>query len=276
MRSSTKLLILISLIVPLVSSCSKSGFSSLPSSNDPYTSISYDDDDKYEEQPDSTEGIDVSDLSDLYNAFNLTHYQSEYISYFNDVGTYDYYRHYQSNYIQHSISIFSEQMMYSYSPVPELFNELNEGLINVGNDYYSFFKRGATNEERIASEVYEEDMELVKENSTYQEDVFTLFNLSSDYLELLPFERISRYKYQITETNYVNALLPLCCPLLINTGHYMTFDRVTIELNPNDQMDYRIRVYASSTQSGKLIDSHLEKEDKPNWYLLFAEARITH
>ena len=40
-------------------------------------------------------------------------------------------------------------------------------------------------------------------------------------------------------------------------------------------MDYRIRIYASKTQSGKLIEDSLDEINKPNWYLLFLEANIT-
>ena len=51
----------------------------------------------------------------------------------------------------------------------------------------------------------------------------------------------------------------------------MTFIKVSIELYEDNTM--RIRLYANTTQSGKLIDEHLD-ESKPNWYLLFSEATI--
>lgn len=55
----------------------------------------------------------------------------------------------------------------------------------------------------------------------------------------------------------------------------MTFSHVTVELDVTEEIDMRIRVYASSTQSGKMIPDHLKQEEKPNWYLLFVESLIS-
>jgi hypothetical protein len=55
----------------------------------------------------------------------------------------------------------------------------------------------------------------------------------------------------------------------------MTFRYVTVELNPDNETQMRLRLYCSPTQSGKMISSHKDLENKPNWYLLFAEAYIS-
>ena len=55
----------------------------------------------------------------------------------------------------------------------------------------------------------------------------------------------------------------------------MTFKYITVELNPNSTDLLRIRLYASPTQTGKLIDSHLD-ESKPLWYLLFADCYVSN
>ena len=68
----------------------------------------------------------------------------------------------------------------------------------------------------------------------------------------------------------------ICATDLINQGYYLTFSKVTIEINPLEDVDLRIRLYVASTQSGKLIDSHKDNENKPNWYLLFSEAYISN
>ncbi len=46
------------------------------------------------------------------------------------------------------------------------------------------------------------------------------------------------------------------------------------EVNPEEGIKLRIRLYARPLQEGKLIDSHKDKINKPNWYLLFSEAVI--
>lgn len=51
----------------------------------------------------------------------------------------------------------------------------------------------------------------------------------------------------------------------------MTFSKVTIELNSDS---LRIRLYASTTQSGKLLNIYKDLENRPNWYMLFSEAVI--
>ena len=50
---------------------------------------------------------------------------------------------------------------------------------------------------------------------------------------------------------------------------------MTTELNPNGDNILRIRLYVSTTQSGKLIDFHNDSGNKPNWYMLFSEAYIS-
>ena len=141
------------------------------------------------------------------------------------------------------------------------------------SNYYSFSKRGYTIEERLAADVREEDMALVKENSNYQNDFFTIFSLSASYLSMLPFSRVSKNKYCLTNNDSIYQFVSICCPNLINDGFYMTFSKVTIETEVDD-MHARIRLYASPTQIGKLVDTHKDEIDKPNWYLLFSEARI--
>ena len=52
----------------------------------------------------------------------------------------------------------------------------------------------------------------------------------------------------------------------------MTYKYITIEILEDGSLC--IRLYCSTTQSGKLIAEHKDKEGKPNWYMLFAEAKV--
>ena len=97
--------ILILTTLVLLGCTHKGGFSSSGesvSSSESYIEPSSSEDvEKYDELPDSVEGIDVTDLSALYSTFNsILSYRSEIKSYFNDVALYDYYRHFQKNYVQ--------------------------------------------------------------------------------------------------------------------------------------------------------------------------------
>ena len=86
---------------------------------------------------------------------------------------------------------------------------------------------------------------------------------------------ISENKYKCDREEVLVDFMNLCAPGFTNEGTYMTFRYVTVELNPDNQTEMRLRIYCSPTQSGKMITSHKDLENKPNWYLLFAEAYIS-
>ena len=275
---SNNILILSTLLL-LLGCTHKGGFSSI--SDDVSSAESYIEpissetsEEIYDEPIDSTDGIDTSDLSALYSAFSSIHsYGSEVKTYFNEVGAHDYWRHYQKNYVPQMNSIFNATRMYSYTTIPEYFDSLNEGFINKSGSYYKFSLPGNTIEERMSYELQDSDLTLAK-SGNYQDDVFMLDDLNQSYLTSKNFTRISEKKYETREIDALEEFVAICAPKLINTGHYMTFSRVTIELNPVQGVAFRIRLYASATQSGKLIESHLDQANKPNWYLLFSEAEI--
>ena len=232
---------------------------------------------KYDESPDSVENINTSDLSALYNVFNtpILNYTSKTESFFNKVGAYDYYRHYQKNYVQEKTGLFTESSQYTYPKLNEYLEIMNTGYLNLNNNYYSYSLSGDDVESRLASTLSNDDLTLVKENSSYQDDMFTLSDLNQTYFENNDFVRVSANKYQSTKgKDTYNDFISICAPNLINEGYYMTFSKVTIELNPMENVSFRIRLYASTTQSGKLIDIHKDQENRPNWYMLFSEALV--
>ena len=231
----------------------------------------------YAEEADSLESIDASNLEELYDAFKtpITNYISSTYSYFSGAGARAYYRHYSKNYVQFKMNLYVDNAFYSYPYQDEYLEIYNNGYLNKDNNYYSFSLDGDNVIERLFSTINEEELVLVKERASYQDDMFTLSDLNEKYFTDNVFTRISENKYQCTSKDVCLDFIDICAPNLINTGFYMTFSKVTIELNPNDEADFRIRLYASSTQSGKLVDENKDVE-KENWYLLFSEAYISN
>ena len=231
----------------------------------------------YDEEQDSTEGIDVSDLSELYSAFNSVgdNYTSKISGFFNEVGGYDYYRHYEKNYVCDKTSFYTENVHYTLPDLDIYLPICNSGLLNKNNNYYSFSLKGETKETRMNYQLTNDDLSNEVQNKKYQDDLFTVNDLNQTYFEEKGFTRISEHKYQCTDRYVCEEFIPICAPDLINEGYFLTFSRVTIETNPDSDNALRIRLYVSSTQIGKLIDSHKDQENKPNWYLLFSEALIS-
>ena len=72
---------------------------------------------------------------------------------------------------------------------------------------------------------------------------------------------------------FVDHFRTLLTPGLSNDGTYMTYKYVTVELNADGSL--RLRLYCSTTQSGKVILDHKDKDNKPQWYMLLAEGILT-
>lgn len=232
----------------------------------------------YDEAPDSVEGIDVLDMSGLYNSISSVNenYTATIKGYFNEVGGYDYYRHYQKNYVCDKTSYYTENIQYTLPDLDIYLPVCNTGYFNKNNNYYSFSLKGETKEERLASSLTNDDLIDEVEGRRYQDDLFSVADLNQTYFEEKGFTRISSNKYQCTDRYVCEEFIPICSPDLINEGYYLTFSRVTIETNPDSDNALRIRLYVSPTQIGKMIDSHRDEETKPNWYLLFSEAYISN
>ena len=272
--------------MPLIFSCTACRFSSRqekpdsPSttSEDSYITSSTSEDEEdlepiYDEAIDSLEGVDANDNSGLFSAFENVHenYTSLVQGYFNEVGSYDYYRHYQKNYVCNKTSFFTEQVTYTLPKSESHLSICNSGYINLNNNYYGFSLVGSSLEERMNYQITNSDLRDEVINKRYQDDMFTIADLNQGYFETNNFIRISQNKYQCTSTEVCEQFISICAPDLENIGHYLTFSRVTIETAPS----LRIRLYVSTTQLGKLINSHKDLESKPNWYGLFSETIIS-
>ena len=232
----------------------------------------------YDEPADDASGIDTSDFSSLYNAFDNVgdNYTSTIKGYFNQVGGYDYYRHYQKNYVCDKTSFYTEDVKYTLPDLNDYLPVCNTGYINLNDNYYSFSLKGDTKEERLAYSLTNEDLSNEVADKKYQDDAFTLNDLDQTYFEANEFVRVSANKYQSNKREVCEQFVEICATDLINQGYYLTFSKVTIEVNPLEDVALRVRLYVASTQSGKLIDSHKDNVNKPNWYLLFSEAYISN
>ncbi|MBE6133023.1 MAG: hypothetical protein E7180_06555 [Erysipelotrichaceae bacterium] len=246
----------------------------------------------YDEPLDSVEGVDVTDLSALKEAFDNwgINYKKHSKTYFNDLALEIVNEIYNTYYIQDKITLCHENYRYVYNEE----DSVNEAYFNLPG-YLDLFKvplYGDTLEERFESVINSSGIE----SSQLIDNISNYFiggeDFSSEYVDTYGpkdvaqsggttkhydgWTRISENKYKCDRLEVINDILKVVAPDFTNGGTYMTFRYVTIELNPMDGTDMRIRLYASPTQSGKMLDHHLDQENKPNWYLLFAEALISN
>jgi hypothetical protein len=243
----------------------------------------------YDEPADSLEGVDASDLSGLKGAFDSVGnvYSSKTLVYFNELAVGQVNDIYDTNFYCSLNSIYTNNYIYRYS------NDfvINLGYVNYNNNVYTVSLDGSTIDEKYNSTVNVDNLVLALENGNVYDAFFSLKDLNSAYVDTYGpttveyskdyivdyagWTRVSANKYKCDRKEVCKDFLAIVAPGFSNSGTYMTFKYVTVEVNPTNDAYLRIRLYASPTQSGKLIDSHLD-ESKPNWYLLFAEAYISN
>lgn len=239
---------------------------------------------EYTEAPDSLSGVDVTDLSGLKNAVDKigNNYAANTKVYFNEIAVERVIYNYKKPFYCQTTSLYNEHYIYRYN---NGFN-VNEGYVEHDDNVYKLELQGATLADKLNSSIKEEDLILHKESSTIYNDNFLLGKFDSEYINThgpltiqdkkysssyAGWTRISKNKYKCDRPDVIKDFLNVCTPGFDNGGTYMTFTHVTVETFENGTI--RLRLYASSTQIGKLIDSHVNPTYK-NWYLLFAEAEI--
>ena len=187
---------------------------------------------------------------------------------------------YDTTYVQRKTSLYVENAKYIY----DYNNMVNEGYLttpNSNNKVYSFSLTGNTLEEKLAYSLLETDLVDTNIDKSFEEEYFTMNDLNSDYVETHGagvVDKVNYYgwvktgdnKYQCDRKDVMNDIASLIIPGFTNAGTYMTYKRITVEVKE----DITIRLYASPTQSGKMIPEHKDLTNAPNWYMLFAEARI--
>ena len=240
----------------------------------------------YEETLDSLEGLseeEILDLSALKNVFDSvgSNYVSKTRVFFNKLAVNRVNIIYNTNFYCQRNTYFNEKYAYSYS------NDfvINKAYYNMNSNLYVTKLEGASLEDKLNSTINTSNSQISEEklvrldilNSEYVDKYGpTITKPTPSYTkEYFGWTRISENKYKCDREEVIKDFMNICAPGFSNDGTYMTFKYVTVEINPDSNHVLRLRLYASSTQIGKLIDSHTDKE-KANWYLLFAEAYISN
>lgn len=223
----------------------------------------------YNEPEDSLDGVDENDLSHLKNAFEniASNYTILNRSHFNDAGFAYYQLNYGDTYSQSSTRISTDKYLYTLPNIDEYKTN--------GDIHRVYFIDG----ENITYATPTEDLRTLDiynpEKKEYKGTLpFSLSSLDEEYMNNHAFKRVSVNKYVSEDIDSVNDFLSLTCPNYDNEGYYMTFKKVSIELDDNDNI-HRIRIYASSTQIGKLYDLYTNKK-YTNWYLMFSESIVSN
>ena len=229
----------------------------------------------YEEEADSLEGLseeEINDLSALKNALDSinSNYTSKTRVFFNALAVDRVNTIYNTNFYCQQTRLYNTNYIYRYS---EDFG-VNTAYANYNDSVYKLSLVGNDLNQKFNNPINLDTMTVYKENEVLDDYFFTLNDVNSDYVDKYSWTRVSVNKYKSSGKAITNEFIKLCVPGFDNDGTYMTFDYVTIEINPDDENILRLRLYASSTQIGKLINSHT-KPSNENWFLLFAEAYIS-
>ena len=185
---------------------------------------------------------------------------------------------YDTNFYCNQTTLFDKSNLYRYSD--DFY--VNDAYYLYNNSLYKTSLIGNTISDKLNSIINHTDSELVSD------DIFNVTSLNSAYVdkygptvikysntyskEFLGWARMGESQYYCDRTEVISDLLKIVAPGFTNEGTYMTFRYVTVEINSTNG-SLVIRLYASPTQIGKLINDHKDLLNV-NKYLLFAEARI--
>lgn len=250
--------------------------------------IDYISDGTYDEINDDNGGIDKSDLSKLieyFNNFNASSYVVDSKNYLSSQAISKYNQIYKKEYTSNVRAIVSNQYRY-------FFNQdltINDAFVDYQNNIAYTKLIGEEIKDKLNSNIDNSNLSIYLENNSCNEHFFSLEDINSSYIDQYgPYqeeinsslsityqgwEKVSENKYRCDRKEVINDFLGLISYDYQNDGLFMTYDHLTLELNVSEEISLRIRVYASSTQSGKLISSHIN-EEYTNWYLLAHEAII--
>lgn len=241
---------------------------------------------EYNEEVDSLEGVDATDLSALKEKFDsiTNNYTIATQSYFNNAAVEIINDIYETNYIQGKTTLVVENGHYTYDED----GYTNELYINRDDRIYVTSLKGDTIEDKITSTLDTTSLTYFGE-SNYNDYFFNFNDLNGEYIDTygpttvkytnsysvdyLGWTRVSNNKYKCDRVEVVDNFRQLLTPGLSNAGTYMTYKYVTVEINEDSSL--RIRLYCNTTQSGKVIKEHKEQENKPNWYMLLAEGIVS-
>ena len=236
---------------------------------------------KYTESNDEVNGIDLKDLSRLKNALRRVNnnYTLSTRTYFNKAAVERVNKIYDTTYVQSKVTKVTEDSIYISDKTGQV------------NEYYTYengIKVGTLEDGQVKGLEYLTQNDQVISTSL-SEYFFTMENLNSAYIdkygpckvsytsdysvEYQGWTRLSKNKFKCDREEVIKHFMKFLAPGFSNGGTYMTFRYVTVEILRGYEL--KIRLYASPTQIGKMIDDHKDLENKPDWYLLFAEGFIT-
>ena len=227
------------------------------------------------------ENLQLEDeLSELKLAFD--NIESNYVSntkvYFNELALERIKVIYGIDYQNEQTTYYSSNYIYRYS------NNfiVNEAYYSLGGQLHKTYLSGDTLEDKLVSEINHEESEesdykyvsLDSLNTSYVETYgATIIKYNSSYSkEYLGWIKTGEHLYYCDRTEVIEDFLSICSPGFSNEGTYMTFRYVTVRIN--DDGSLTLKLYASPTQIGKVIQEHKDVKNVNN-YLLFAEAHIT-
>ena len=242
----------------------------------------------YNEVADTTEGVDLTDLSLLKDTFDSinNNYQTKTIVYFNKLAVEQVNKIYRTKFYCQQTGLISSDYRYYYT---DNFKG-NSAYFNYNGHIFKTSLAGSTLEEKLSSKVDMSNLQTYVKDNNLSNYYFGFEDLNSSYVdkyghfidkvgktefEYFGWERIGSKTFKCDRKEVLANFVNIVCPGFTNQGTYMTFKYVTVEINPNSQDLLRIRLYASPTQTGKLIESHLD-ESKPLWYLLFADCYVSN
>ena len=248
------------------------------------------DDLPYEEVADSLEGVDELDLSGLINAVNAvgSNYATKTNVFLNRLAVNRVNVIYKTNYYCKQFALYDTDYVYRYSS--DFY--INEATLMYNSHLYLAGLEGETLGEKLDSTLSLDNLTIVEDETktSIKDYYFTLDDLNEEYINTYGYTevprknkdpkiyygwtRISENKYKCDRLEVIEDFMHICMPAFSNEGTYLTFSHVTVEVNPDAEHALRLRLYTSPTQTGKLISSHLDEENKPNWYLLIAETYI--
>lgn len=233
------------------------------------------------------ESKDSDGLTDLKNALDTIDSSCIVYSnaYFNETAVRRIQNLYQTIFYNNQITHFAGDYMYRYS---EDF-VINEAYYNKDNNLYQTYLEGEDLSSKFNSSINSEDVELLASGKSIKDNFFTPDKLNSSYVETygpatikytasysvnyLGWQKVNENIYRCDRPEVIEHFLNICVPGFLNGGTYMTFRYVTIETNTADDSIVILRLYASPTQIGKLIDEHTNSKDYQN-YLLLSETYI--
>lgn len=250
--------------------------------------ITYISDGIYNEDKDNTQGVDSQDLSGLIDYFDnlaCSSYVVDSKNYLSSQAINKYNQIYEREYTSNIRSIVSNSYRYYFNQE----ETINDAYIDYQNSIIKTTLIGNNLSERLNGSVDSSKISIYENNNRCNNYFFGLEDFTPSYINSYgPYQeeinssltidykgwtKVTENKYRCDRKEVIENLLSLISYNYQNDGLFLTYDYLTVEINVSEEIDLRIRVYVSSTQSGKLIASHTN-EEFANWYLLAHEGII--